>query len=244
MLGLLLEQAQHHRVELVRDFWSPSTGHGRRRREVRVDDRARHTGERRRAREDLGRETADRVEVGARIVGGAGHAFGRHVLRRAPDHVPARQRDALRRVAGDDLGHSEVEHLQRVVDADEHEVGRLQIAVQHAARVRVVKRVRELCEHVQRARHAERRAEAEQLEQRRTLGVLHRDVEPLVGQLTEVVQRDDVRMAQPIDRTRLAPEPRNELRVLRRLRLENLQRLSAAELEVLGEPDLAHAAAA
>ena len=66
----------------------------------------------------------------------------------------------------------------------------------------------------------------------------------MVGELAEVVERDDVRMTQPIDRARLAPKPRHELRIQCRLRHQDLQRFFAAGREVLGQPHLAHPATA
>src|SRR5262245_11605048 len=50
-------------------------------------------------------------------------------------------------------------------------------------------------------------------------------------------------MAQPIDRARLAPEPRHERLIDRERRLEDLERFLAAECDVFGEIDLAHSTA-
>ena len=53
---------------------------------------------------------------------------------------------------------------------------------------------------------------------------LHRDVERAVGRLIEVVRRDRVRVAQVAQHHALATEPRDEVLVLRHLRVQELQR--------------------
>ena len=88
---------------------------------------------------------------------------------------------------------------------------------------------------MERARDVEAIVALEQLVDRLALGVLHRQEEPLVGELPEVVDRDDVRVAQPVDRAGLAPEPRHELRIIRQRARKDLERFLAAERDVLGE---------
>jgi hypothetical protein len=112
-----------------------------------------------------------------------------------------------------------------------------------AARVRVMHGVRELTEHIERARNDKALVAFDEAIHRFAVGVLHRQVEPVVGQLAEVVDRDDVRMPKSVDRTRLTPESRDELRIAREARHQDLDRFLPTELEMLGEKYLAHPAA-
>jgi hypothetical protein len=103
--------------------------------------------------------------------------------------------------------------------------------------------VRELTKDVQCARHVESLVALEDLIDRVASGVLHRQVEAMVGQLAEVIDGDDVRMTQSIHRARFAPKPRDELRIAGEARHQDLDRFFATELEMLGEKYLAHPAA-
>ena len=89
-----------------------------------------------------------------------------------------------------------------------------------------------------------RRAEADdQLLERASVEVLHRDV---VGalRLAAVVDRDDVRMRQRGRVLSFAPEALDELLVGGVAVVQDLDRDAAAELLVLGEVDVGHAAGA
>src|SRR4029078_4231726 len=72
--------------------------------------------------------------------------------------------------------------------------------------------------------------------------VLHDEVHAAVGGGTRVGDVDDVRVADLRGRARFATEPLDELRHARVARMQDLERDALADLDVLGEVDLAHAA--
>ena len=89
--------------------------------------------------------------------------------------------------------------------------------------------------------HGPRRAD--ELLERPALDVLHDDEVRAVG-LAAVEDRDDVRMRQPGGVRRFAAEALDELLVVRVALVEDLDGDPAAELLVLGEVHVGHAAAA
>ena len=178
----------------------------------------------------------ERVEVGALVDRRAPRLLGREVLRGADDRA--------------DLGHlrgagprdAEVGHLDVPVAADDHVV-RLDVAVDDVVAVRLGERAEDLAGELDRRQRRRRALADEQLLQRRPVEVLHRDV---VGalRLAAVVDADDVRMAEARGVARLALEPLDELLVARVALVQHLQRDLAAELLVLGQVDVGHAAGA
>ena len=207
---------------------------------MRVDDLVRRADEGWQAGEDLEGDAADRVQVRARVDAVTHDALRRHVLRGTPDRVVSRRhRAALSGITADDLRHAEVEDLERVVRQHD-EVARLDVAMDDAARMRVMHGVRELGQQVHTTRERDRLVAAQHLRHRLALGVFHREVEATVGELPEVVDRDDVGMAQPVDRTRLAAKPRHELRIVGERPGQDLQRLVPLQREVFDEVNLAH----
>ncbi len=123
------------------------------------------------------------------------------------------------------------------------------------ARVRGLERARDVDEPADACARAGRSALADEAAERRADDVLHREVEPAV-RLADVVDRDDVRMAERRDGARLAEEARRELAGDRGGSEsppsaglapligddDDLERDRALEPRVEGPVDLAHAA--
>ena len=132
--------------------------------------------------------------------------------------------------------------LDLLVGRDEHVV-RLDVAVDDPVPVREAERLQQLLRVGDRRVDRERAARHDQLLEAAPLDHLHGDV---VGalRLAAVVDGDDVRMREPGGRLRLAPEALDEEVVLRVALVQDLDGDAAAELLVLGEVDVGHAAGA
>jgi hypothetical protein len=76
------------------------------------------------------------------------------------------------------------------------------------------------------------------------LEVLHHEVRRAVGGGAGVGDVDDVRVADLRRGARLAPEPLDQVRHAAVARVQDLERDPLADVDVLGEVDLAHAALA
>ncbi len=192
--------------------------------------------ERGRAGQQLVQHDAERVEVGALVDVRPARLLGREVLRGADDRA--------------DLGHlartgardAEVRHLHAALAVDEHVV-RLDVAMDDPVAVREAQRREDLPRVLDGDRNRRRPAGDDQLLQRAAVEVLHGDVvRPL--RLAAVVDRDDVRMRQRRCVLRLAAEALDELVVVRVAVVEDLDGDAAAQLLVLGEVDVGHAAGA
>ena len=111
------------------------------------------TGERRERRD------AERIDIGPRIRRRTDRLLGTHVVHRA-------HRRADRGVALADGGDAEVGHERAVAPLFEEDVVGLDVAMDHAARMRVRNRPTDLLHHPQRLRHRQRAARAESLAER------------------------------------------------------------------------------
>jgi hypothetical protein len=155
--------------------------------------------ERRAAREHLVRHRADGVEVGAMVERRVGAGLlGRHVGRRAERHADARRLVLARRLAHR-LGHAEVGD-QRVPLGQHHVVG-LDVAMHHAATVRMGQRIGDLDEQPHGLADGERAITRQPLPQRLAVHERHDIVEEAgtaVGlrHLARIEQRQHMRMAQ------------------------------------------------
>jgi hypothetical protein len=127
-----------------------------------------------------------------------------------------------------------------VVDED---VVRLDVPVDDAVPVGVAERRQHLADVRHRDGHGAGAARDDQLLEGAALDVLHDDVVRAL-RLAPVVDRDDVRVGEPGGVRRLPAEALDELDVVRVPLVEHLDRDLAAELLVLGEPDVGHAAGA
>ena len=146
---------------------------------------------------------AEREHVGAAIGGLALHLLGSHVVGRAgAGHGVAAF------VAMGDAGDAEIEHA-RLRAADHEDVGRLDVAMDHALRMGKGQRVGDPAHDQRRLRRRGAPAFAAQLAQVAALQQLHRDVGAVVAD-AGVEHGDDVRVAQPAGGARLVDEERVE----------------------------------
>jgi hypothetical protein len=213
----------------------------------------RRLGERRPADEQLVEHDAERVEIRLRRRVGADPRLGRHVARRAERHAGGRHaridRDAaaaagqrgggLRRDRrrARELREPEVDDHDVAVLVD-HQVRRLDVAGEHAARGRRP----EAAEHARRQlEHLGPRHRPAQRAERAAADEVVDDVRLIVDH-ADPVHHDDVRVADPRDRARLDEEPLAR-RLLAGAR-DHLDGDLAIEQRVVRAVDHAHAAAA
>jgi hypothetical protein len=172
----------------------------------------------------------------------------RHVLVGAEDRALRRQRLAHRRRCGearrvpDDrglgLGQTEVEQLRAFLR--QHDVARLQVAVNDALTVRLVQRVCDL-DRVTEQLVVRQRPALETRGEGLALQVFHDEIVDAVL-VADVEQRADVRVGQRRDRSRLALHPLSQVGVRRQVRRQHLDRHRATEPWVLRLVDLTHPA--
>ena len=169
---------------------------------------------------------AERVEVTANVdVLRVARLLGGDVLRRADRRPIARERHV-----GGPLREPHVGQLHVAVFVDEDVAG-FDVAMDHAALVGVVERLRHLLAHLQHVFFGEDAPFDEQRAQRLALDELH-DEEVVTTLFAEVVARDDVRIVERSDDARLAAQPIDVATVARQRRLQDLQRHDAVELLV------------
>ena len=154
----------------------------------------------------------------------------------------ARRGERSRRVGQDarllreHLGQAEIEQLRPL--SRDHDVRRLQIAVDHPLPVRLIERLRNLDRMVQDF-VLRKRPPFEPLRKRFAVEELHHEVMrfPLAA---DVEERADVRVRQPRDDARLTLEPLPQLLARRHLSREHLDRDRAPEARVARAVNLAH----
>ena len=193
---------------------------------------------------------AERVDVGALVDGVAADLLGRHGVRRAEPRADHGQ-PGLGGVGVQELGDAEVEQLDHALgrgvvavrrSGGDEDVAGLEIAVDDAARVR---RLERRADRLQVLEHLGRRDAPLVVEHAAQVGALeqlHHVERPPVGQLAELVDVDDVRVLDHVDRQRLAQEARDHLGRARQLATQDLDRRATAEQPVLGLVDRAAAA--
>ena len=157
--------------------------------------------------------------------------FGRHV-RRTADHGRAVRGD-LEKARGPEVG-----DFQQAA-AGHQDVGRPQIAVEDPLAMRVIHRVADLADVVERERHVERPFAREDRLERLARDELHHDEED-VFLLLRGEDGDDVRVAEGREQPRLA----QQLAEVDALLVRDLQRDFLVDPGVLGEVDRAEASAA
>ena len=198
------------------------------------------------AREPLEQRRAERVDVRGR----ADHAriadlLGRHVTRRPEQRAGLRGVGAARDVAAEGIGlvaavdarDAPVEHVD-LAEVTDHDVRRLEIAVHDVMLVRELDGAAHVDE---RAQQALARPRALRLRQRHAGEPLHREERQAPRVATDLVYGHDRRVLQARLDLRLAQEPRDRVG-RRRLAAHPLDRDVAADLVVMAEHDLAHAA--
>ncbi len=136
---------------------------------------------------------------------------------------------------------AEVGDLRLAVLVHQH-VHRLDVAMHHALRVRVVERFADLRRDVQCPRRRKPRA-MDHLRQVRAIHILHHDVKMPLGRLPKIMHRDDVRVAELRQRPRFAHEAIGEIRVGADFDRQQFDGDLAVQRRLHGEIDRAHAAA-
>ena len=188
--GVLLEQAEHERVEATRHLGVvPRRGDGCGVEVLRDDADRVVAEERRRAGEQLVEHRAERVEVGAGVGRATRRLFRSEVRDGADDHALDRETRLV-----DVDGQPEVAEL-RGTARGEPDVGRLEVAVHDAERVRVRQGERELFADAHRIvdRESVRRLGSESLGERPARHVLRDDVR-FTFVVAHVEDGDDVRV--------------------------------------------------
>ena len=197
--------------------------------------------ERFRSGEALVEHTAEREEVRPAVDLQAPGLLGRHVVRGAHDEPGGRE--VGRRLQ---LGDAEVHHLHAARGVD-HDVRGLHVPMDHLVRVRVVEGGGDLPQQADRLREIETAPGPEPRLERLALDQLHDDETGGPGR-DDVVDGDDVRVAQPRRHLRLAHEALLDLLELGRLgkgvQTDALDGHVAAEEGVAGAEDLAERAGA
>ena len=224
-------------------------------------DARQHLAEDRAQREHFG-PLVDLVNLPARLL-------GRHVRRRAQDRSGARElgirvRAGLGARRGDDrlvadlagggvvdhpatrqhLGQAPVHHLD-FAETPHHHVRRLQVAVDHAAGMRVGRRLADGLEDREMTRKLGGRVGplGEKLGEGVSLDQLHREEGPAIGECAEFIDRHDPRVLELSADPGLLDEPADHGGVVAEVFAEDLQGHIAAEVGVAALEHRAHAAA-
>ena len=201
------------------------------------------------AGQQLVQHRSEREDVGAMVGLLAAHLFGRHVGRRshhdAGPGAPDRHRRFRRVGVGTQLGQTEVQNLDVAVAGDEDVLG-FDVAMDDALVVRSgqtagdLTRVRQGGAPGQRAalhRVAQRPAFEQFADEKR-----RPRTGQAVGDTTDVVNRDDVRVIQPADRPGFLFEAPDAIGIGRERREQDLDGDVAIESRVAGPVDLSHSA--
>ena len=213
-----------------------------------AEDGGNHVGrggavERRTTRNHLVEQDAEAPEVAARVDLEAAGLLRRHVARRAHHHPGVRakvQPDPVRRpFRRGELGEPEVEDLHVAVRAH-HDVVRLDVAMDEAARMRGRERTGDLDADVDGLARRQR-PPLQPLAERLALDELGHHVGPAV-QFAEVVDDQNMRVVQAGRRTRFLMKAAQPVAVGRELRREELDRHRPIQLGIVREIDLAHSA--
>jgi hypothetical protein len=188
----------------------------------------------------LEEQAGQRVDVGPVVGRGRAEPLGGHVVQRTDGRAGSGQAGAVDRAGDPEV--DQVDEVRGVLGAGAQHVGRFDVAVHQAVRVRGVQRRGDLGDHV----HGRRRVERAARQHRAQVGALdqpHVD-EQLATDLAVAVDRDDVRLAEPGGHLGLVAEPRGVVRVAGQARQQQLERDHPVLGGVVGPVDLAHAAAA
>ena len=179
---------------------------------------------------------AERIQVAARVGIEPLRLLGRNIVHRADGLAAALLADIFQR------GDTEIRHLDHVVIRD-HDVLRLDVAVNDAVRMRVLERFCDLRGIAQRLLRAEHAALREALLERHALDELHDDI-LRVAAVPHVIHRDDVRLREHGDGVCLRLKAVFQLGILRHLITQDLDGDIAVQLMAHGLINDRHAAAA
>ena len=176
---------------------------------------------------------AQGVNVGARVHGAALQLFGRQVVRRAGHRTVQRRQRAAVGHAGD----AEVQHLGSVALVQK-DVGRLDVAMHHAAQVGVSQRVGHAAHQLRGLAGRGLPALGQALAQVAAIQPFHGNVDA-VGRQPRVVHGNDVRVRQPRRRPRFVQEEAVQRHAAGRVDVE-LQRLHRHRARQQRVPRLMH----
>ena len=178
-----------------------------------------------------------RVDIGAAVNFGPRGLFGRHVFGRADHHACAREHGPF---GG---AHESKIHQRRVPVGRQHDVGRLDVAVNHAAAVSKIKRAGDLTQNLHRLRQRHGAVILEPLIEGLAFQEFHDDVViPIV--FAHVVNRDHIAMMQLGRHNRLAVEAADEIIIEGKLRRQHFDGNDTLQQGIEALKDHAHAAAA
>ena len=187
---------------------------------------------------------AQRVIVGARIEFIAGHAgclLVGHVSGRAEHHAGLRVRGGLAQLGNAEIDDLDLE-LPIAAPSQENVIG-LEVTMDDAQLVRSVQPLRRLLQNFRHFGDRERPAPLEHVAKRFAFQKLHGDVRRAIIRLARFVNGDHVRVADAPRGTRLVLKAQQEIGVVEKLAVQNLERHGAiAHPNLLGEENRAHAA--
>ena len=234
---LFFEQVVRDRLEAI--------GRAQRRRgleRVFVQHLAHVAAERHLAPQHLVQHTAERVEVGARGDLLAAQLFGRHVIGRAHRVAGLGELVRAERVVALDRHQAEVEDLRHfhAVLLNDHDVARLEVAVDHPELVRRPQTRRQLTGEQRRADRSKPGAIVDELRQRLAGQQLHDHERHALGGRAVVEDRHDVAMIDSGDRLRLSPESLGHLAIRGHLAEQDLHRPLPTDLGVHRAIDAGH----
>ncbi len=228
--GVLLEALHHDRVEVGIDFRIAPPDRQRLFIHDRLQDLQHRPFEGRPVAQQFVQRGAQPVNVAARVRALAQGLLRTHVRRRSDHHAGDRKRAAHIGARGK----AEVQHEEAV--AVDHQVQRLEIAMDHAAPVRVMNRERRVADQFDEPPHVLSRVGRQRL----AVDELHGDEGSSVDR-PRFVDGGDIGVVQLSGGLRLAEESRDFGRILV---LEEFQRDPAVELRIVRFPDFPHPARA
>ena len=242
--GVPVERLAQHRLRLIGRVAGPPRRELRPRRVGSEGVQLRGRGEELVAAEQLVGDAGQRVDVG----GGRGAPpvpdLGGDIGRRADHRVAGlgviyvailwqfRAQQASDAEVGD----------QRLAEAIEQDVGRLQVAMDHAPPVRVVQRPSRVAQQLHRVEPRQRPLLL-QASRQGACGQVHGDIQPAVG-LAHLEDRDDVRVPQGGARARLLVEAPYKRRVAQQVGAQDFERDLSFQRRVCGSVDCRKTAAA
>ncbi len=236
-----------HPLERLIERAADARAAGGQRRSIRllVGDHAGHrrlAGKERTCGGEIPERGPERVDVGADIgTAGVECLLGRHEVNRA-EHLSGDGKLLAHRVAVVEAGQSQVEDPHPPFGV-EHEVGRLDVAVDDAALVRVREAGGGLSHPLDDVVDRLRAGFLDELGERAALDEVHHEVVRAMG-FTALDRTDDVRVVERGRGPELAFEPSHGAAIAERRRIDDLQRHDPSVATMLGTVDAAHATAA
>ncbi len=140
------------------------------------------------------------------------------------------------------MGDAEVAHLDLAVGRQQDILG-LDVAVNHAMRVRHVEGLAELLDDGHHGCQRQRRVSIDQTLERTTLDIFHHQItQPII--VAHVVDGHDVGMLEHAGQVRLLLEAAYDIRAAEQVAVQHLDRDLTAQARVMGAIDTGHAAVA